>query len=153
MGGPRRGRGGEGRVRRHGVGRHLRTVGLDGEAAGPDEPHREGDDARGIHGGLPGPVSFGANLGRHRQGRDGCRDLFLTRDPRPAGRAPLRDRAGALHPAAEAEPQRCALGRDAVDAVKRLRCDDIETGETRLRQRYGRDPVMRTALDAAEPAD
>ncbi|AWI89831.1 hypothetical protein C0214_17135 [Methylobacterium sp. DM1] len=46
-----------------------------------------------------------------------------------------------------------ARGRQIAAAVKRLRCDDIEADETRLRQLYGRDPAVRRALDAAAHAD
>lgn len=46
-----------------------------------------------------------------------------------------------------------ARGRQIAAAVKTLRCDAIEADETRLRRRYGRDPAVRKALDAAEHAD
>ncbi|TFZ55736.1 hypothetical protein E4V01_21345 [Methylorubrum sp. Q1] len=46
-----------------------------------------------------------------------------------------------------------ARGREIAAAVKTLRCDAIEADEKRLRQRYGRDPAVRKALDAAAHAD
>jgi hypothetical protein len=45
-----------------------------------------------------------------------------------------------------------ARGRQ-IAAVKTLRCDAIEADEKRLRQRYGRDPAVRKALDAAAHAE
>ncbi|CAO4165431.1 hypothetical protein [Methylorubrum extorquens] len=46
-----------------------------------------------------------------------------------------------------------ARGRQIAAAVKTLRCDAIEADEKRLRQRYGRDPAVRKALDAAAHAE
>ncbi|ARO55157.1 conserved protein of unknown function; putative exported protein [Methylorubrum extorquens] len=46
-----------------------------------------------------------------------------------------------------------ARGRQIAAAVKTLRCDAIEADAKRLRQRYGRDPAVRKALDAAAHAE
>ncbi|OAH22448.1 hypothetical protein AX289_27170 [Methylorubrum populi] len=44
-------------------------------------------------------------------------------------------------------------GRQIAAAVEKLGCDTIDSDETRLRRRYGRDPAVLKALEAAEQAD
>ena len=64
----------------------------------------------------------------------------------------LDRRKGCAHWSGE-EPYDAARGLQIAAAVKTLRCDDVEADETRLRKRYGSDPSVRKALDAAESTD
>ncbi len=60
----------------------------------------------------------------------------------------LDRRMGCTHWSGE-DAYDAARGRQIAAAVKTLRCDAIGADVKRLRQRYGRDPAVRKALDAA----
>lgn len=47
------------------------------------------------------------------------------------------------------DPYDAARARQIAAAAKSLRCDAIDADETRLRRKYGRDPDVLKALDAA----
>jgi len=64
----------------------------------------------------------------------------------------LDRRIGCTHWSGE-EAYDAARGRQIAAAVKTLRCNAIEADAKRLRQRYGRDPAVRKALDAAAHAE
>ncbi|KQQ18512.1 hypothetical protein ASF53_24330 [Methylobacterium sp. Leaf123] len=64
----------------------------------------------------------------------------------------LERRRGCNHWSGE-EAYDAPRGRQIAAAVERLGCDAVEADETRLRQRYGRNPAVLKALDAAAHAD
>lgn len=64
----------------------------------------------------------------------------------------LDRRMGCTHWSGE-DAYDAARGRQIAAAVKTLRCDAIDAAAKRLRQRYGRDPAVRKALDAAAHAE
>ena len=67
----------------------------------------------------------------------------------PADAAAYVERRIACDHWAGEEPYDAARARQIAAAAKRLRCNNIDADETRLRRRYARDPDVLKALDAA----